>query len=412
MVIRSACMGPLQPERAGASRGSAPALIGVVVIIVTAAAACSGDDGTGPGIPTPVDVAYANVLREADALEAELRASTWDEQTAAGITGAFWLVARTRAIAPLVAELGWANEAAHLVVLREVDASLKQLARIRRDAAPSAALDAAETEMTGLRALLVSEIEPLLPTPAESDEALRVPFQVSTSFNAFRDGLVPTDATPPMLVVGDLDASVSCVDMQSVQASGLVVRIAEASTLVTIAEGSAGAAASFDAPTWITASIVDSDGAFRDLASCALTIAGTRAGVAGTVIGTTQRASLMQDLDALEVQLDGHEDEVRSLINSATGEGTVQLLRELGNALDARRRLLLNIRWLASLDAPSADEKEVVRKEHERNEEELEEMIEAAKDAIEDAKEEYQETLRILQEHNEQETQVTLKLTS
>lgn len=53
-----------------------------------------------------------------------------------------------------------------------------------------------------------------------------------------------------------------------------------------------------------------------------------------------------------------------------------------------------------------------MRKEHERNEEELEEMIEAAKDAIEDAKEEYQETLRILQEHNEQETQVTLKLTS
>ena len=383
----------------------------IVVIAVTAAAGCFGDDATGPTPATLVEAAYADALVEADALEAELRASTWAEQTADGITGAFWLVARTRAVGPLIEELGSANRAAHLVVLRELDASLKQIARIRRTAAASPALDALETETAALRALLVSQIEPLLPAPTESDEALRVPFEVSTSFRAFGDGLVPSDVTPPMLVVGEFQASVVCLDVQSVEASGLVVRIAEASTLGPVAEASSGAAATFDTPSWVTTSIVDSNGAFRDLASCDLTMQGTRAGVAGTPIGASQRTSLAQQLDALEIQLEEHEDEVRSLIAAATGEGTLQLLRELGNALDARRRLFLNLRWLASLDAPGTDEKEVLSKEHERNEQEAEEMIDSAKDAAEDAKEQYQELLRILQEHAENESEATQQLT-
>jgi hypothetical protein len=398
--------------RPGASRRCPSPAMGVVSIVVMAAAGCFGDDATGPFPPTPLDAAYADALREADALEAELRASTWQEQTADGITGAFWLVARTRAIAPLVAALRSADRVAHLVLLREIDASLKQLARIRRSAAPSPALDALERETAALRGLLVSEIEPLLPAAAESDEALRVPFEISTSFLAFGDGLVPTDATPPMLVVGDLQTSGFCLDGQGVEASGLVVRIAEAATLLTVAEGSSGAAVSFDAPTWVTLSIVDSDGAFRDLASCELSMSGTRAGVAGTTISPVQRATLTQELDALEMQLDEHQDEVRSLIGSATGEGTLHILRELGNALDARRRLSLNIRWLASLDAPSADEKEVARKEHERSAEEMEEAMEEARQAAEDAKEQYQDALRILQEHNERETQVVGSLTN
>lgn len=50
-----------------------------LAVLVTAAAACVADQGTDPVSSTPVEAAYADVLREADALAAELRATTWDE---------------------------------------------------------------------------------------------------------------------------------------------------------------------------------------------------------------------------------------------------------------------------------------------------------------------------------------------
>ncbi len=378
----------------------------VIALSVLSLPACRGGDTTTP-VLSATDQAYAAVLQATDALRADLIASPWPELGADGVGGAFWLVDRARAMGGLMSGLG-SNRPSYLVLLGELEASLNRVARIRRTAAPqyAAELDGVAEKLRALRAVLTTEIEPALPGPSESDPALRTAFETSTSFSGFGIGLVPTEATPPVLAVGDFEADGFCVDEQDAQASGLLVRVTDASTDQTLGEGTGQATATLDRPTWVAASIVDADGAVRDLATCELAMMGTRVGVAGTPVSADRVASLEQALDSLAAHLLQDEDAFRSVRAVAADPGTLQLYQELGYALDARLRIVHHLRWLISFQKLDSDDKQVAEISHGQDESTYQDALDEAKDAYDDAKDAYHDALDALQKHNDEEAQV------